>query len=166
MTFRRTLTLSKLNTYLHWVVGWWYTHSSPLLQTGQNLQRSRTFWRFTGTDSCSIMSPSSSSISSSNGEKTTLNSNDRDNLQNVNDITMCQSDWESVSQWITVSTKDSRVLESLVSINTSTLQQAGKRIIVSVMTKTAPINLCLLYIFESTALLQTLLLLDAYRLSS
>ncbi len=46
------------NTYLHCVVGWWYKHSSPLLQTGQNLHRSITFCFFKGEIPSSAMSTS------------------------------------------------------------------------------------------------------------
>lgn len=41
----------KSNSHLHCVVGWWYKHSSPLLQTGQNLHLSSTFCFFKGTPS-------------------------------------------------------------------------------------------------------------------
>lgn len=52
------LRFININTHLHCVVGWWYVHSSPLLQTGQNLQRSITFGFFTGTAPSSAISTS------------------------------------------------------------------------------------------------------------
>lgn len=69
------------NTHLHCVVGWWYIHSSPLLQTGQNLHLSITFCFLTGMASSSTISMS---ITSSVTEGCTQDMNKRLHLQKYN----------------------------------------------------------------------------------
>lgn len=60
---------TKWNSYLHCVVGWWYEHSSPLLQTGQNLHLSSTFGFFKGRTSSITPASIMSSVSKRTGHK-------------------------------------------------------------------------------------------------